>query len=226
MGGQPRGRKVATYLYTDVMGTPKIRKIRYENKNFPTFFATSVDPDSGLMRWSPRKHDGIWPFCIKALYKLPEVVAALRVHDPVWWCEGEKDAENVAATGLVATTTPTTSEIYDSQAEWFTKFNTRSEVVVVCDQDQHGGWWGWQRYVNLVRMGVEPDRIRIVAPPWRPPFMAKGTDVSDVLEAGLSLGDLRSVEPERLRECAAQYRASRAQSYMGFRPAPKGKGSR
>ena len=39
------------------------------------------------------------------LYRLPELLAAPAT-EPIWICEGEKDANSVAALGLIATTNP------------------------------------------------------------------------------------------------------------------------
>jgi hypothetical protein len=204
------GRKVTNYDYTNVKGELRFRKKRIERdgqKSFSMYSATRQD-EHGL--WHFRRgitDERIWAW-IRSLYQLPEVVAALRTDLPVWWCEGEKDADNLAATGLVATSTPNPSELWDDQARWFTKYRTQSEVIVVCDQDLHGGWWGWERYTRLLRVGVDPSRITVVTPKSR-----RHNDVTDVLEAGLGVDGLRVVDLGRLERAAAQYSAARAASY-------------
>jgi 5S rRNA maturation endonuclease (ribonuclease M5) len=69
------------------------RKVRNGKKEFPQ------------ERWE----DGKWKWGkvpkIKIPYRLPELIASPK-GEPVFICEGEKDAENVAALGFVATSNP------------------------------------------------------------------------------------------------------------------------
>ncbi len=145
------GRIVARYDYLNSKGSPQIRKIRREPK---TFMIRSWDSEAEM--WLSGLRDNRFAFWTRALYKLPELVAALRVDVPVYWCEGEKDAETLLALGLTATTTPNPSELWDDQCRWFVKFRSQSEVMVMLDNDLHGGWWGWERYTGLLRWGWTP----------------------------------------------------------------------
>lgn len=199
-------RIVARYEYLDVKATPRIRKIRREGKRFEMRSADWQD-SKGVWQYRNGITDEQYGFWLKALYRLPEVVAALRVDATVWWAEGERDTDSLAGLGLTATTTPNPSELFDDQARWFTKYRSQSEVVVVCGQDEHGGWWGWERYQALLRVGVVARRISVVAP--RSPVHK---DVTDVLKATGSLDALRSVRLDRLRACAERYAARRGGS--------------
>ena len=88
-----RPRVVARYVYTDRMGKPLARKVRYEPKNF----AWEVANGSG---WRlARKGEGN----LGVLYRLPEVVDADHVHIG----EGEKAADALAEVGHCATCPPT-----------------------------------------------------------------------------------------------------------------------
>jgi len=120
------GRIVARYDYLNSKGSPQIRKIRREPK---TFMIRSWDSEAEM--WLSGLRDNRFAFWTRALYKLPELVAALRVDVPVYWCEGEKDAETLLALGLTATTTPNPSELWDDQCRWFVKFRSQSEVMVM-----------------------------------------------------------------------------------------------
>ena len=89
-----RPRIVATYDYRDRRGGLFFQVVRFAPKDF-----RQRRPDgAGGWTWSTKGVE-------RVLYRLPELLAA----DPdetVFVCEGEKDADNLAALGLVATTAP------------------------------------------------------------------------------------------------------------------------
>ncbi|MCK4602557.1 MAG: hypothetical protein KAU28_08835, partial [Phycisphaerae bacterium] len=92
--GKTKGRVVVTYDYCDSTGRLLFQVVRYHPKDF-----RQRRPDG----------NGGWLWNLdhtpRVLYRLPELLAA----DPTKWVfvdEGEKDADNVAAIGLVATTNP------------------------------------------------------------------------------------------------------------------------
>ncbi|MCE5327863.1 MAG: phage/plasmid primase, P4 family [Planctomycetaceae bacterium] len=91
---RPQSRIVATYDYRDAQGNLLFQSVRFEPKDF-----------------RQRRSDGnggwLWDLgdTPRVLYRLPELAAA----DPAQWVfivEGEKDADNLAAAGLVATCNP------------------------------------------------------------------------------------------------------------------------
>ena len=89
-----RSRIVATYDYRDGRGELLFQVVRYTPKGF-----RQRRPDrAGGWTWSTKGVE-------RVLYKLPELLAADR-DETVFICEGEKDADNLAALGLVATTAP------------------------------------------------------------------------------------------------------------------------
>lgn len=204
-----RGKVVARYVYESAKGEPRLRKLRFDPKAFrmQSWLLCGTETDEPYWSWlngvSPERY-GFW---IQAMYRLPELVAALRVDVPIYWCEGEKDADLLAGLGLTATTTPNPSELWDDQALWFTKYRSQSKVMVVCDADMHGGWWGWERYQALLRVGVAADRIHVVAPPYG------SKDVSEAAEAGRDPTVMRSVSLGRLEKVAGRYSAERARRY-------------
>lgn len=89
-----RPRIVATYDYRDRHGELLFQVVRFAPKDF-----RQRRPDgAGGWAWSTKGIE-------RVLYRLPELLAA----DPdetVFVCEGEKDADNLADLGLVATTAP------------------------------------------------------------------------------------------------------------------------
>ena len=89
-----RSRIVATYDYRDGRGELLFQVVRYTPKGF-----RQRRPDrAGGWTWSTKGVE-------RVLYRLPELLAADR-DETVFICEGEKDADNLAALGLVATTAP------------------------------------------------------------------------------------------------------------------------
>lgn len=113
-------------------------------------------------------------------YRLPELLA-----DPdalVFACEGEKDVDNVAALGLVATTTGGAS----SSPEPLVAYLTGRDVVVLPDNDEPG-----EKYADRVLQAVGPvaKSIQVV----RLPDLGPHGDVSDYLAAGHTRDDLAAL---------------------------------
>lgn len=201
------------YVYTTPKGEPRIRKVRRENPKRFFMYSWTVCGD-GVGRWLRGIRDHQVEWSMKALYRLPEVVAALRVDCPVYWCEGEKDADSLAALGFCATSTwQGASSLNWQQADWFTKYHTSSDVLVICDNDAPGGWFGWERYKTLLSMEVGPERVTVIAPPLRLKRVGLINDVTDALDAGLSINDFRVVDLDRLRKHAENYGVQRAARY-------------
>ena len=90
-GEREWGSNVDEYIYRDQTGAPYLKVVRTSTKQFPQF------------HWE----DGKWvkgkPKGPKIPFMLPELLAA-PPEEPVWICEGEKDATNLAELELVATT--------------------------------------------------------------------------------------------------------------------------
>ncbi len=206
------GRIEAIYDYPNAKGEPRIRKVRREGKQFRMQSALWSEATNRYM-WVPGIRDCRYEWSYRALYRLPEVVAALKAKEPVYLCEGEKDADALCSLGVVATSHwQGSDEFLFGQARWFAKYGSRSPVYVVCDNDLAGAWSGWLRYRTLVEAEVTPSRLRVIAPPVR--YRGRRVkDAHDALEAGLSLGDFRTVSLARLEAAAQTYAASRHQRY-------------
>jgi hypothetical protein len=71
------------------------------------------------------------------LYRLPELLAdaAARPDDPIFVCEGEKDAETARSHGLIATTSPNGAGKF---RRTFAKYFADRDVAVVPDADNRG----------------------------------------------------------------------------------------
>ncbi|HSQ59013.1 MAG TPA: AAA family ATPase, partial [Acidobacteriota bacterium] len=174
-GSRPWGEVVATYDYVDEDGTLLYQVLRDEHKNFRQ------------RRWKPGADPGedAWIYNLEGarrlLYRLPEVVSAIALQKagtypyPIIVCEGEKDVDNVATLGLIATTNS------GGSLKW-TDGHTKQlagarDVAILPDNDEPG-----LKHANAVAAAIAGSVgcVRILKLPDLP---AKG-DVSDWIAAG------------------------------------------
>jgi putative DNA primase/helicase len=145
-GERRGGRIVAEYIYKDQHGQNYLRVERTDDKQFPQSWWNPA-----VSCWVPGKPKGP-----KIPYRLPELLAA-PVEEPVWACEGEKDADSVAALGLVATChSEGAGKWTDDLNEWFAE----RVVYVVEDDDQPGRRCAKKRARQLSAVAAE---VRIVS---------------------------------------------------------------
>jgi hypothetical protein len=155
----PRERRVvATYEYRNADGVLQFRKLRYEPKGF------AIQNAAGgwtLEGWE------------RVLYRMPQLRAA-DADDPVFVVEGEKDADNLAKLGLVATTN------FDGAGKWRENYADAlrgRHVVILPDNDKPG----LEHAANVAKaLEGHAVSVRIV----RLPGLAEKGDVSDWLAAG------------------------------------------
>jgi hypothetical protein len=160
-GERPRGAPTTRYVYKDARGLLFMRVTRTSAKSFPTH------------RWEDGRWVSGWPATVIP-YRLPELLAA-PANEPVWTCEGEKDADNVAALGLITTTNPGGAKVWQPElAQWF---KGKQLVYILEDNDDAGR--AHTAKITAALNGVVPT-IVVVSFPELP---EKG-DVSDWLEAG------------------------------------------
>ena len=189
-GSAKPSRQIAkTYDYTDEAGALLFQVVRFKPKGF-----------------AQRRPDGdkTWVYSLagvrRLLYRLPEVIAAAAIGKPVYICEGEKDADALAALGLAATCNPMGAKKWD---EGYTESLCGTGVVILPDNDPDGAAHGQivaQALHGLVK------RVRVVNLPNLPD---KG-DVSDWLAAGGTKEQLLALVkntpdwPPAAKESAAQ----------------------
>lgn len=168
-----RARIVATYDYLDADGTLLFQAARFEPKDF-----RQRRPD-GKGGW-------VWELgdTPRVLYRLPDLLPA----DADRWIfvvEGEKDADNLAAAGLVATTNPMGagkwSKLSDDSALHGRK------VAILPDRDDAG-----RNHARDVvhRLHGKAAELKIVELP------GEGKDVSDWLAAGGTAAQLARLVAE------------------------------
>jgi 5S rRNA maturation endonuclease (ribonuclease M5) len=168
-----RPQVVAEYPYTDEHGQVLylVRRIEPgydgERKTFRQYRPDGKPGVSGIRR---------------VLYRLPDVIAAAQAGGPVFVVEGEKDVENLAATGATATCN------VGGAGKWSDDYTRclagASEVIIIRDRDEPGRKHAEAVAESVQRAGIP---VRVLEP-------AQGKDVSDHLAAGLSYEDL--VTPE------------------------------
>jgi hypothetical protein len=161
-GEREWGSNVAEYVYRDASGRPYLRVVRTSAKQFPQYHWESD-------HWAQGKPAGP-----KIPYRLPEMLAALPA-EPVFIAEGEKDADNVAELGLIATcNSEGAGKWSDSLNKWFAG---RQAAYVIEDNDQAGR--DHAARVAVALHGVVPE-IRVLSFPELP----EHGDVSDWIEQG------------------------------------------
>lgn len=156
------GKEVASYVYRTADGTPLFKQVRFEPKDF------RLQHISADGTWRPGRNSiPLIP------YRLPELVRA-DASEPVFWPEGEKDAENGAAAGVVTTTTANGAKsVKQVDLNSLQVFKGRT-VVLLPDNDQAGQDYAAQVGTALQGIAAKVLMLRL------PGLPAKG-DLSDWL---------------------------------------------
>lgn len=174
----PSRKMVATYDYRDATGALLFQVVRWQPKGF-----SQRRPDG----------DGSWIGKLqgikKVLYRLPELLSA----DPketVFVVEGEKDADNLAQSGLVCTTSPM------GAGKWRMEYSETlrgRDIVLLPDHDRAG-----REHMEIVAQSLQgtANSIKIVALP----NLSEKQDVSDWLSGGGTADALKD-----LAEQASKY---------------------
>jgi hypothetical protein len=190
---------VAEYDYTDEAGALLFQSVRYEPKAFK-----QRRPD-GNGGWIPNL-DGLR----RVLYRLPDVIEAVKRGTTIHVVEGEKDADALHDLGLVATTNP------GGANKWRPEYSgslSGADVVVICDNDDAG-----RKHVGQVAENLNgvAKRVRVLdlAKHW--PQCPNGGDISDWLKSGDDIKQLdawiesaptaKSNKPELASKCASEYK--------------------
>lgn len=165
---------VATYSYHDADGQLRYQKQRwrYLDNGEKTFSFRRPDPDrrgAWLSRMGDTPH---------VLYRLPELLAGLAAGETAYLCEGEKDADRLAAQGLVATSND------DGAGKWRASYTETlkgaSRVVLLEDNDEAGRKHTAVVGPQLLAAGIPVFVLRL-------PGLPEKGDVSDWLDAGHTL---------------------------------------
>jgi putative DNA primase/helicase len=165
---------VAAYDYRDEHGTVLFQAVRLSPKSF-------------RLRRLNAKGDWVWKMdgVRRVPYRLPE----LQGQHLALLVEGEKDADNVAALGLPATTTPQGAAAWRDEYADVLRGCGVEEVVVIPDNDEPGRRYAVQAGTALTALGIT---VRVLALPG----LAEKGDVSDWIAAGGTAEALKSLVDE------------------------------
>jgi predicted P-loop ATPase len=124
-GGKPI---IATYPYNDEQGALLFEVVRFDTNDVKERFRQRRPDGRGGWIWDIK---GVR----RVLYRLPELLAAVKAGERVLVCEGEKDANSAVKLGYPATTMP------GGVGKWSEKYSRcfkDADVVVVSDNDANG----------------------------------------------------------------------------------------
>jgi hypothetical protein len=163
---------VATYDYTDMQGHVLYQAVRYPPKDFKFRRPDPGQPDNWLwnLTGAPR-----------VPYRLPELAGKATVVI----VEGEKDADRLWSLGIPATCNcggalkwkqPETSALRAAGCQ---------RVIIVPDNDDAGREHAERVYVSCKKAGMSVSTVEL-------PGLGPGGDVSDWLDAGHTVDDLRA----------------------------------
>ena len=169
---------VATYPYKDEKGNVLFEVCRFDPKDF---------------RPRHRNGGGEWAWNMegvrRVLYHLPDVLLS----DTVYLVEGEKDADNLCASGLIATTSPGGANNWRPE---YADFLSGKHVVLIPDKDSPG----YEYSRNAVQSLRNKARgIQAIILP------GKAKDISDWLDDG---GDV-ALLPTMMQDVNVLFEASR-----------------
>lgn len=161
---------VKNYDYTDENGQLLFQKQRFVDDSGRKTFRQRRKSPAGEWIYNL---DGVSP----VLYNLPRVIQAKADDQVIWVVEGEKDADTLNDLGYVATTMP------GGAGKWkeiHTEVLSGGKVIVVADNDEVGRKHAIDVAEALKQAGA---RVKLRIP-------ESHKDLTDMLEAGLQLGDL------------------------------------
>jgi hypothetical protein len=204
------GKIVANYDYITADGKLVHQTLRLEPKSFRQ---RRPAPECGLwiwglnageyMRmgpakdWLPFKEARFSEFPIErerrtfgaanlVLYRLPHVTKALANGATIFVCEGEKDADNIAALGFVATTCAM------GAGKWRTEYNEplRGTDVVLLPHNDDPGRDHAEHVASELRSLAKRVRVLDIAEHWQ---CGAGQDISDWLASGGTADKLKAL---------------------------------
>ena len=160
------------YPYLDAEGRVIFSKVRLEpglNGKKKSFYWERLD-ENGL---AVKNLKG----CQKVLYRLPEVLKGITNGESIFLVEGEKDADRLVQSDLIATTT--SESLFWSNE--FTEILKEADVLILYDYDKTG-----IERKNLLceRLYGQVKRLRVVELPGLTYQDDHGSDISDWLKNG------------------------------------------
>jgi len=146
------------YDYKDAGGNLLFQVVRFEPKSF-----AQRRPFNGGFVWGLGEVKPV-------LYHLPEITQAIGDGKTIFICEGEKDADNLTALGLVSTSCPMGAGKW--QDAYTKALGGCSEAVVLADKDEAGRAHAYDVAGDLCSAGIP---VKVVEMP-----DLEGADIKDV----------------------------------------------
>lgn len=164
--GNGHGEILEAYRYVDEHGGLLYEVVRKPGKKF-------------CQRRPDGKGGWIWKLdrTRRVLYRLPEVLEAVKTGQRIWIAEGERDVHALEAAGEVATCNPGGANKWRSE---YSKHLEDASVTIVADRDTAGREHAKQVAASLTGIAAH---VLILEP-------AEGKDAADHLAAGRTLDEL------------------------------------
>jgi putative DNA primase/helicase len=171
--GSGNGRRIIQiYPYCDENGDLIFETVRYSPKGF---VQRRADGNGGHVY----NLKGVQ----RVLYRLPEVLAAVKADRLIAIVEGEKDVDRLAREGIVATTSPMGAEKWRGE---YTAALAGAKVAILPDNDDPGRRHAEQVASSLIGVAEE---VKVVSLP----ELSEGGDPFDWLERGHSGDELETL---------------------------------
>ena len=166
--GNAKREIAAVYDYKDLDGNIIHSTVRYNPKSFAQ---RRPDPNNhGKHIWK-----GVFDDITPIMYNLAAVTTAIKEKQPVLLVEGEKDCDNLAKYGFVATTSPM------GAGKWRDSFSTSLKggaIYIIADNDK----MGYTHSKNVAKSLVdEAEAVYLIDLPTAMPNIPAGGDISDFI---------------------------------------------
>ncbi len=186
-GAQHSEKIIKEYVYTSYTGIPVVKVFRTEGKSFPV-----IHRDGTTWYWGEGR-------CGRILYRLPEVMKAIKEGKPVHIVEGEKDADTLADHGYCATTNRGGAGKWPSE---LTNDLKGADVVILPDNDEPG-----RKHAQLIAnlLPAEARSVKIVDLAKGFPQLPEKGDVTDMRQA-MTEDDFRKLFDRLVLEAEYTYR--------------------
>src|SRR6266511_1862586 len=187
---QPLGKIVDTTDFRDEQGQLLYQEVRFEPKEFR--LRRPAQEDDAVERV---KRGWVWSMkgVPLVLYRLPEILAAIRDGLDVWIAEGPKDAKALVDAGAQATTNAMGADQWEDSYTFklalaVVEHSSASQFIIVIDRDAAGDDRARDMAESFGRRGELAGRYRFV-------HAAEGKDAYDHLVThGLGLADFDPYE--------------------------------
>ncbi|MCQ2393642.1 MAG: hypothetical protein MJ249_05070 [Kiritimatiellae bacterium] len=177
------GKEVAHYDYVDANGVPLYAVIRYDPKKF---VQRRLDQQG-------RRVKGSLENIQRVPYHLPELIAEVRKPSeqqvPIFLTEGEKDADNLRALGLVATSAAMGAGNWKEQTYHYSQwFKGARRVLIVADRDPATDEKGNRHYKGQYHATEVQAALANIGVDAAVAYVGEGKDASDWIAALHSVG--------------------------------------